>query len=84
MNRYDMRQFDPKSYPWNEKGKKTAVHYIVWRWIVSLLIMAGIVYMVVSTKMEMLSFSGALCACFCRIGHRISPIDCRILPVEKP
>lgn len=61
MNRYDMRQFDSKSYPWNEKGKKTAVHYIVWRWIVSLLIMAGIVYMAVSTKLEMLSFSGTLC-----------------------
>lgn len=61
MNRYDMRQFDPKSYPWDEKGKKTAVHYIVWRWIVSLLIMAGIVYMAVSTKLEMLSFSGTLC-----------------------
>ena len=61
MNRYDMRQFDPKSYPWNEKGKKTAVHYIVWRWIVSLLIMAGIVYMAASTKLEMLSFSGTLC-----------------------
>lgn len=61
MNRYDMRQFDSKSYPWDEKGKKTAVHYIVWRWIVSLLIMAGIVYMAVSTKLEMLSFSGTLC-----------------------
>lgn len=61
MNRYDMRQFDPKSYPWDEKGKKTAVHYIVWRWIVSLLIMAGIVYMAASTKLEMLSFSGTLC-----------------------
>lgn len=61
MNRYDMRQFDSKSYPWNEKGKKTAVHYIVWRWIVSILIMAGIVYMAVSTKLEMLSFSGVLC-----------------------
>ena len=61
MNRYDMRQFDSKSYPWNEKGKKTAVHYIVWRWIVSLLIMAGIVYMAASTKLEMLSFSGTLC-----------------------
>lgn len=61
MNTYDMRQFDSKSYPWDEKGKKTAVHYIVWRWIVSILIMAGIVYMVVSTKLEMLSFSGALC-----------------------
>lgn len=61
MNRYDMRQFDPKSYPWNEKGKKTAVHCIVWRWIVSLLIMAGIVYMAASTKLEMLSFSGTLC-----------------------
>lgn len=61
MNRYDMRQFDPKSYSWNEKGKKTAVHYIVWRWIVSLLIMAGIVYMAASTKLEMLSFSGTLC-----------------------
>ena len=61
MNRYDMRQFDSKSYPWNEKGKKTAVHYIVWRWIVSILIMAGIVYMAASTKLEMLSFSGVLC-----------------------
>ena len=61
MNRYDMRQFDPKSYSWDEKGKKTAVHYIVWRWIVSLLIMAGIVYMAASTKLEMLSFSGTLC-----------------------
>lgn len=61
MNRYDMRQFDPKSYPWDEKGKKTAVHYIVWRWIVSILIMAGIVYMAASTKLEMLSFSGTLC-----------------------
>lgn len=61
MNRYDMRQFDPKSYHWDEKGKKTAVHYIVWRWIVSLLIMAGIVYMAASTKLEMLSFSGTLC-----------------------
>lgn len=61
MNRYDMRQFDPKSYHWDEKGKKTAVHYIVWRWIVSLLIMAGIVYMAASTKLEMLNFSGTLC-----------------------
>lgn len=61
MNRYDMRQFDPKSYHWDEKGKKTAVHYIVWRWIVSRLIMAGIVYMAASTKLEMLNFSGTLC-----------------------
>lgn len=72
MNRYDMRQFDPKSYPWDEKGKKTAVHYIVWRWIVSLLIMAGIVYMAASTKLEMLSFSGTLCEMFAFVALDIA------------
>lgn len=60
MNLYDIKQMKYQDYSWNEKGRKTAGHYITWRWIITILILIGIIYAQFSGAFRMLSFQGVV------------------------